>query len=74
MTNSKWEDKGCDICRKLWETGKRPPELAVNVDLHTRLHKCDVCGSYWEQLERYADVIEKEEARKMFPDVFIGVQ
>ena len=66
----KWEEKGCNVCRKLWESGKRPPELAINYDLHSRLHKCSICGSYWEQLERYADIINESDARKIFPDAF----
>jgi hypothetical protein len=65
-----WKDKGCSVCRGLWESGKHPPELAVNYDLHTRLHRCSECGTYWEQLERYADVISESEARKQFPDAF----
>jgi hypothetical protein len=68
---TKWEEKGCDVCRKLWESGKRPPELAVNYDLHSRLHKCIVCGVYWEQLERYADVIDENEAMKLYPKAFL---
>lgn len=66
----KWDDKGCAICRKLWESGKRPPELTINFSLHSRLHKCAECGAYWEQLERYADVIDEREARGLFPEVF----
>ncbi len=66
----KWEDKGCSLCRKLWESGKRPSELAINYDLHSRLHKCFACGAYWEQLERYANVINESDARKIFPDAF----
>lgn len=66
----KWEEKGCEICRKQWESGEHPPELAVNYTLHSKLHRCRECGTYWEQLERYADVIDKTEAQVNYPDAF----
>lgn len=67
---TEWEKKGCSSCRQLWETGKRPMELSVNYDLHSRLHQCSECGAYWEQFERYADIIEKYEAQKIYPEAF----
>ena len=70
MNSVEWKDKGCEICQKLWESGQRPPELAVNYDLHARLHRCSSCGAYWEQLERYADVISEKKARLTFPKAF----
>lgn len=66
-----WESKGCAACRKLWESGERPPELAVNFVLHSRLHRCAVCGTFWEQHERFADTIEEQEARILYPDAFV---
>jgi hypothetical protein len=74
MSNIKWENKGCEVCRKLWESGKRPPELAVNFELHSRLHRCSTCGSYWEQLERYADTVDEEEAKEHFPEAFAKIK
>ncbi len=74
MSNTKWKEKGCDVCRKLWESGKRPPELAVSFELHSRLHRCSSCGSYWEQLERYADIIDEGEAKKLFPEAFTRME
>lgn len=65
-----WKGKGCEECRTLWESGRHPRELAVSYVLHSRLHRCDVCGTYWEQLERNADVIEEGVARKLYPDAF----
>ncbi|GAB1269259.1 hypothetical protein NBRC116493_25120 [Aurantivibrio infirmus] len=70
MKRNQWELKGCGVCRALWESGQRPSELAVNLELHSRLHKCSACGAYWEQLERYADVIEEEQAKRMYPNAF----
>ena len=68
--SSEWCEKGCEVCRRLWESGERPPELAVNYQLHSRLHQCQVCGVFWEQQERFADVIEESEARLNYPDAF----
>lgn len=65
-----WQSKGCAACRGLWERGDHPPELATNILLHARLHRCSSCGTYWEQLERYADTIDEEDARKSYPDAF----
>jgi len=65
-----WKDKGCSGCRGLWESGQRPPELAVRDDLHSRLHKCSVCGTFWEQQERYADTIDEQQARSLYPVAF----
>lgn len=63
---SSWKEKGCPVCRSQWESGSAPPEIAVNIALHATLHRCVVCGSYWEQAERYATTITPEEARLMF--------
>jgi hypothetical protein len=71
--SGKWEEKGCEYCRRLWESGQRPPEIAMNVSLHSRLHKCPKCGSFWEQLERYADIIDEQNARALYPEAFISV-
>lgn len=67
---TEWKEKGCPVCRGLWESGQRPPELAVRYDLHSRLHRCSFCGTFWEQHERYADTIEEQEARHLYPDAF----
>ena len=67
---SAWESKGCQACRKLWEAGQRPPELAVNLVLHSKLHRCTACGTFWEQNERFADTIEEQDARRFYPDTF----
>jgi hypothetical protein len=66
-----WKEKGCVVCRKLWESGSCPPEIAINYVLHSRLHRCCECGTYWEQFERYADVIDKNEAQLNYPEAFM---
>lgn len=68
MTN--WNEQGCMHCRQQWMEGSPPPELAVNLELHARLHRCIVCGAYWEQNERYANVISEVEARQSYPAAF----
>ena len=65
-----WQSKGCTICRGLWEMGDHPPELSMSILLHAQLHRCSSCGTYWEQLERYADTISEEVARERYPQVF----
>jgi hypothetical protein len=70
MVATAWQDKGCTVCRGQWESGARPPELAVSWELHSRLHRCGSCGTYWEQHERFADVIDEKEAMRLYPDAF----
>jgi hypothetical protein len=67
---SRWKDKGCSVCRSLWESGGRQPELAINYTTHSRLHHCPSCDTYWEQNERHADTIDAFEARKLYPGAF----
>lgn len=62
-------DPGCDVCRQLWASGGRPQELLVSVIMHTRLYCCEVCGSYWEENERYANVIPESTVRADYPGV-----
>jgi hypothetical protein len=57
VSTMEWCDKGCGVCRKLWERGVQPPEIGINPELHTRLHRCTACGIFWEQNERHADVV-----------------
>jgi hypothetical protein len=66
---SSWKDQGCAVCRQLWRSGQRPEELAVNIQLHARLFQCGVCGSYWEENERYAVVIPEPTVRADYPGV-----
>ncbi len=62
-----WNQKGCDVCRKAWETGQRLTELAVDQERHTTLYRCSACGAYWEESERYAEVIEEEMVSRLYP-------
>ena len=64
-----WRNKGFTVCRQLWESGGRPTQLALNLELHTRLYRCSVCGSYWEENERYADVVPENTVRTDYPGV-----
>lgn len=66
MVDISWENKGCVMCRRLWETGVQPERLGMNVQRQAYLHYCNVCGSYWEQNERRADVISKEDAAQFY--------
>jgi hypothetical protein len=64
-----WKDKGCVVCRQQWMSGERPEQLAVHIAFHTRLYRCSHCGSYWEENERYADVITKAAVLSDYPGV-----
>lgn len=66
---TEWKNKGCAVCRQQWMSGERPEQLAMNIALHTRLYRCSVCGSYWEENERYADVISTAAVISDYPGV-----
>jgi hypothetical protein len=67
MSTPDWENKGCAVCRIGWETGDPPPEVAVNVARHARLHECSACGQLWEQNERFPDVLDRRDATRFYP-------
>jgi hypothetical protein len=69
-----WQEKGCAVCRHQWETGAPPPEIAVNIAMHASLHRCPVCGTYWERTERLADVIDPGRAATLFPSAILQDQ
>jgi len=63
-----WHDKGCEVCRNQWEIGKHPPQIATNIARHAHLHRCNICGTFWEQNERFAEPISVSQARKLYPE------
>jgi hypothetical protein len=42
----------------------------VSHELHSRLYRCNSCGTFWEQHERHADVTTEIEARRLYPEAF----
>lgn len=66
------QDPGCAVCRQLWASGQRPELLVLDLVLHTRLYRCAACGSYWEENERYANVIAEAAVRADYPGVLQG--
>lgn len=62
----KWEEKGCPVCRQTWLSGGGLPEVAVSVERHSILRRCQACGTFWEEFERYPDVVSKEEAERIY--------
>lgn len=64
-----WNSKGCKKCRGAWETGQRLHELEVSRSRHATLSRCRDCGTYWEEFERYADIISPEEVVIHYPKV-----
>jgi len=66
---NEWEKKGCFDCCRLWEKGQTPPLLFESIELHTKLYKCSICGTFWEEYERYADVVTGNEAKDRYRKV-----
>ena len=63
--DSVWEQQGCPSCRVAWESGtkNRLLYLGRSIELHVRLYQCGVCHAFWKELERYAHVVDADEAR-----------
>lgn len=68
----KWEEKGCVVCRRQWESGVQPPRLGLSLARNAYLHQCQACGAYWEQFERYADIISKDDAKKIYGEIVLN--
>jgi hypothetical protein len=62
-----WEQQGCAACRAAWNTADRVPLrlLGTNVEMHAHIHQCTLCGSFWEEAERYAHQVPEAEARRL---------
>lgn len=59
-----WELQGCPVCRQMWEAGQELPKLENNLTMRTSLHRCKVCGTYWDQDARgIAAAIPEHDAR-----------
>lgn len=66
-----WDRQGCAKCRTAWEQAS--PHAALDLlgtscVLHTRLHRCRTCGSYWEELERYAHQVPEAAGLALLAD------
>ena len=69
---SEWQDRGCPACRQGVLSGRAdvPERVATSLGAHAHLRRCQMCGSWWEENEREAHVIDEREARAMFPAYF----
>jgi hypothetical protein len=66
-----WDEQGCEICRKAWESGfteKKLTLLGEFINKHARLYRCEMCHSIWEELERFSHVITQNEAKQQYPE------
>ena len=66
-----WSKQGCPACRAVWERSGKAGVLSllgVSPELHARLLRCEACGAYWEELERYAQHIPDTEAKALLAD------
>jgi hypothetical protein len=39
--------------------------LGVNLEKHARIHRCDTCGAYWDESERYAQQVSEQQAQAL---------
>ncbi len=59
---------GCDVCRQgVYGFGTQPVRIAVYPDGPTFLHRCEVCGTYWEYTISHAYPISEEQAHSDYP-------
>ena len=71
MMNDPTVDKRCDTCKGGWSSMyPSPPVVSECMRTHSKLHIFPVCGTYWEQMERYAHIIDERKARDRYPDAF----
>ena len=63
---------GCAQCRAGAGTASWPPpqRIAVNADGPSFLHRCDVCGTFWQFDQRFVGPISEEKARRSYPAHF----
>lgn len=61
---------GCAECRYFWAGRQPPPRIGVSLGLHASLFRCPVCGTFWEEYERYASPVTEAQAQGHFPEVF----
>ena len=66
--------KGCEKCRQAVLSGKWLPEIGENFPRHTSLHKCEHCDTFWEYTEREAHVIEMDEIKEYYPEIYKKIQ
>jgi hypothetical protein len=60
---------GCEVCRNGWYSGDVPRRLGLSMQAAVIVFRCDVCGTYWFETERYAAPVLADEARRSAPDV-----
>jgi hypothetical protein len=68
------QHQGCDLCERGAYAGTWPPpaRIAVIENGPTFLHKCELCGTYWEFTISHAYPITEIEARTRYPDAFLA--
>ena len=62
-----WNEQGCPSCRDAWLSGSREGllHLGTSNEQHTRLYQCKACGSYWQEMERYAQEVSVTQAGEL---------
>ena len=59
-----WSEQGCFVCRAGWESGSRTGLRHVGevAQLGARLYQCEVCRTYWQELDGLTHEIALEQA------------
>jgi hypothetical protein len=67
-----WRQQGCDACRQsaLRGGGSSLVRVAVREDGPSFLHRCELCGTFWDLTIRFANPISEDEARRIYPFAF----
>lgn len=65
----RWQDQGCEVCRhRIMSSDMK--HIGDSNKGRGFLMRCDVCGAFWEELERYSYQIDEATARQDYPDAF----
>jgi hypothetical protein len=66
----KWEDQGCEACRKAALAGLVAPLTKLgHIGGGHFLYRCEKCGAYWEEAIREAHEIPTKEAEALLTSI-----
>ena len=73
MVEKSWNEHGCQICRAGWMCGRSPRLLRVDRAGHCTWYRCDECGEFWMETERYAAPVHRDEVVKQCGEEILHV-
>ena len=70
-----YEKNQCKACKDLWQfsTFERSAELTTNFERQSRLYRCSICKSFWEETERYGIVISETEVKYHYGSKYLAM-